>query len=120
MDVWIDELAAELGEDSLAQEEVERLLDVAREVAHRVERKITPLAAFLLGSVIGRAEASGMDRARAMGDALATLERLLPPAQASPDPTGVSPDSSGPADPEETSADEPASPPAPRTPATEA
>jgi hypothetical protein len=77
---WIDELAAELGEDRLTQDEVVRLLGVAREVAHRVERKTTPLAAFLLGTAIGRAEASGMDRARAMDGVFGTLERILPEA----------------------------------------
>ena len=80
MEGWIDELAAELGEDRLTQDDVVRLLGVARDVAHRVERKTTPLAAFLLGTAIGRAEASGMDRARAMDGVFGTLERILPEA----------------------------------------
>jgi hypothetical protein len=80
VDGWIDELAAELGEDPLTQEEVVRLLGAARDVAHRVERKTTPLAAFLLGTAIGRAEGSGMDRPRAMADVFDTLERALPDA----------------------------------------
>ena len=78
MEGWIDELAAELGEDPLTKDEVVRLLGVARDVAHRVERKTTPLAAFLLGSAFGRAEAGGMDRARAIDGVFGTLERLLP------------------------------------------
>jgi uncharacterized protein DUF6457 len=89
VDGWIDELAAELGEDPLTPEEVGRLLGVARDVAHRVERKTTPLAAFVLGSAVGRAEASGMDRERAMQDVFGTLERLLPepsPGADEPDP----------------------------------
>ena len=80
MDGWIDELAAELGEDPLTRDEVTRLLGVARDVAHRVERMTTPLAAFVLGTAIGRAEASGMDRTRAMDGVFETLERLLPEA----------------------------------------
>jgi hypothetical protein len=80
VDGWIDELAAELGEDPLTQDEVVRLLGAARDVAHRVERKTTPLAAFLLGTAIGRAEGSGMDRPRAMADVFETLERVLPDA----------------------------------------
>ena len=80
MEGWIDELAAELGEDPLTRDEVGRLLGVARDVAHRVERKTTPLAAFLLGTAIGRAEASGLDRDRAMEGVFETLERLLPGA----------------------------------------
>ena len=47
MEDWIDRLAAALGEDPLSESETTRLLGVSREVAHRVERKITPLAAFL-------------------------------------------------------------------------
>jgi hypothetical protein len=80
VDGWIDELAAELGEDPLTPEEISRLLGAARDVAHRVERKTTPLAAFVLGSAVGRAEASGMDRSRAMQDVFDALERLLPEA----------------------------------------
>ena len=48
MDAWIDRLAKALDEDPLTDAETTRLLGSARDVAHRVERKITPLAAFLL------------------------------------------------------------------------
>jgi hypothetical protein len=43
-----------------------------------VERKITPLAAFLLGSATGRSVAGGVPRADALAAALDPLERLLP------------------------------------------
>ena len=92
MDGWIDELAAELGEDPLTQDEVVRLLGAARDVAHRVERKTTPLAAFLLGTAIGRAEGSGMDRPRATADVFETLERVLPEARPdAPPPDAATP-----------------------------
>jgi len=87
MEDWIDRLAAALGEDPLSETETTRLLGVSREVAHRVERKITPLAAFLLGSATARSVAGGVSRADALAPALDTLERLLP---ASP-PEGRSP-----------------------------
>jgi Domain of unknown function (DUF6457) len=87
MEDWIDRLAAALGEEPLSESETTRLLGVSREVAHRVERKITPLAAFLLGSATGGGVAGGVSRADALATALATLERLLP---ASP-PEGGSP-----------------------------
>ena len=93
MEDWIDRLAAALGEDPLSESETTRLLGVSREVAHRVERKITPLAAFLLGSATGGSVAGGASRADALAAALATLERLLPaspPGPASP-PEGRSP-----------------------------
>jgi hypothetical protein len=56
------------------------LLDAARDVAHRVERKTTPLAAFLLGTAVGRAEGGGLDRPRAMEGVFDTLARVLPDA----------------------------------------
>jgi len=93
---WIDELAIELGEDPLTREEVVQLLGVARDVAHRVERKTTPLATFLLGTAIGRAEGGGMDRARAMEGVFETLTRILPDAPPDAIPTDL-------ATPEETS-----------------
>jgi hypothetical protein len=78
MDVWIDRLAAALGEAPLTDAETTRLLGSARDVAHRVERKITPLAAFLLGSATGRGLAGGASRDAALASALETLEGLLP------------------------------------------
>ena len=85
MDAWIDRLAAALGEEPLTDAETDRLLGAARGVAHRVERKITPLAAFLLGSATGRSMAGGASRDDALAWALETLEGLLPnePAEGS-------------------------------------
>lgn len=79
MDAWIDRLAGALGEDALTAEETDRLLRSSREVAHRVERKTTPLAAFLLGSAAGRSMAGGAARGEALSAAIETLESLLPP-----------------------------------------
>lgn len=78
MEAWIDRLATELGEDPLSESEITRLLSSARAVAHRVERKITPLATFLLGSAAGRGIAGGSSRAQALEVTLETLELLLP------------------------------------------
>jgi hypothetical protein len=75
---WIDQLAASLGEDALSKEEAGRLLGVARDVAHRVERKITPLATFLLGAAVGRAVADGAARPDAMAASLEALQAILP------------------------------------------
>ena len=80
MDVWIDRLAEALGEDPLTDAETSRLLRSSREVAHRTERKTTPLAAFLLGSAAGRGVAEGASREQALSAALQTLESLLPPS----------------------------------------
>ena len=85
MDAWIDRLAESLGEDPLTEAETTRLLGSARDVAHRVERRITPLAAFLLGSATGRGLAGGASRDAALASALEALEGLLPdePAEGS-------------------------------------
>ncbi|MGH2636235.1 MAG: DUF6457 domain-containing protein [Actinomycetota bacterium] len=82
MDDWIDQLAAALGEDPLSRGDAERLLAAARDVAHRVERRTTPLAAFLLGSSVGHATDAGQPRADALAAALETLDGLLPEAPA--------------------------------------
>ena len=58
MDAWIDRLARALGEEPLSASEVERLLGTARDVAHGVERRVTPLSAFLAGIAVGRRPAS--------------------------------------------------------------
>jgi len=82
MEAWMDQLAEALGEDTLSDVETAQLLNVARDVAHRVERKITPLASFLLGCAAGRSLAGGADRADAMGAAIDTVRALLPEAPA--------------------------------------
>lgn len=78
MDDWLEGLARALGEEALTGEEAERLLGVARDVAHRVERRVTPLAAFLVGTAVGRASAGGSARGEALSTALEALEGLLP------------------------------------------
>jgi hypothetical protein len=78
MDTLIDRLAAALGEDPLTDAETTRLLGSARDVAHRVERRITPLATFLLGTATGRRMAGGTSRDDALAAAFETLEGLLP------------------------------------------
>ena len=80
MESWIDELASALGEQPLSEQETTRLLTVARDVAHGVERKITPLAAFVAGCAVGRSMAGGASRAEATAGVLESLERLLPDA----------------------------------------
>jgi hypothetical protein len=80
MDNWIDELARSLGEQPLTPDEMTRLLDAAGDVAHRVERKMTPLSTFVVGCAVGRKLASGSDRDAALSESLRRLESLLPPS----------------------------------------
>ncbi len=78
MDAWIDQLAEALGEDTVSETETSRLLRVARDVAHNVERRITPVSTFLLGAAVGRSLAGGANRADALQAALDTVDSLLP------------------------------------------
>jgi hypothetical protein len=51
---WIEALAAELGDPPVSQQEMGLVLKLAREVAHSVERKMAPVAAYLAGVHAGR------------------------------------------------------------------
>ncbi|MGZ8606992.1 MAG: DUF6457 domain-containing protein [Actinomycetota bacterium] len=75
---WIDELATALGAEPLSDDEVERLLDVAREVAHGVERKVTPLATFLLGMNVQRRMEGGDARPASVDAAIADVLATIP------------------------------------------
>jgi len=75
---WIDELAQALDVPALSPEEQRELLAAARDVAHRTERRITPLSTFLLGCWVGGRDAP---RDRATADAIARLRAVLPAAE---------------------------------------
>ncbi len=75
---WIDRLAEGLRVEPLTAHETTRLLSTAREVAHRVERKITPLATFQLGVAVGKATEEGTGREMAFTRALEMLIHRLP------------------------------------------
>jgi hypothetical protein len=75
---WIDQLAGVLGAEPLSEDEIDRLLSVARDVAHGVERKITPLASFLLGMNVERRMGDGGSRSEAMDAAIEELRATLP------------------------------------------
>jgi hypothetical protein len=77
---WLDRLAEALGEEPLTGQEADRLLRASREVAHRVERTATPLAAFLVGAAVGRRIERGATRETAFDESLdAVLVRLPEP-----------------------------------------
>jgi hypothetical protein len=52
--MWTDDLADALGVDRLSEAEVNTLLDTARDIAHRVERKDTPVSTYLLGVAVAK------------------------------------------------------------------
>ena len=84
MSDWIDELAQGLGVEALTAAETDHILRVARDVAHRVERRDTPLASFLIGMHVARRTADGTTREIALDDAIAITDSLLPPAPERP------------------------------------
>lgn len=77
MSDWIDQAASSLGVESIDDDAQERLLGAARDVAHGVERKLTPIATFLLGAAVERRVAAGEDREAAFASAIADLERAI-------------------------------------------
>ncbi|HET7488504.1 MAG TPA: DUF6457 domain-containing protein [Acidimicrobiales bacterium] len=64
MDDWLDRFADALGVARLTAEEIDTVLDLARDVAHGTERKNAPLATYLAGRAGGAA--AGLDAARAV------------------------------------------------------
>jgi hypothetical protein len=77
---WVNGLASELQLETLSKHEADHVLSAAREVAHRVERKATPLAMYVAGLAVGRQLG---DRARddAIEDVIHTLLLRLPEAE---------------------------------------
>ena len=51
MDTWVNKLTAAL--ELPAAVDVDTMLDVARDVAHNVERKATPVTTYLMGVAVG-------------------------------------------------------------------
>ena len=82
MEEWIDRMAEALGEDPVSPAELGEVLKLAREVAHRVERKLAPVSTFLAGVHAGREAASGGSRAEALSRAAAAARALLPDTSA--------------------------------------
>ena len=81
MDDWMDEAARALGEQEMRPEEVAIVLRLARDVAHGVERKMAPIAAFLVGAAVGRADAAGSGhRLQELRAAVETIRPLIPAA----------------------------------------
>jgi hypothetical protein len=78
MSEWIDDLATVCEEEPLTEPETEGLLRIAREVAHRVERKATPLATFLLGIQVAQRMTNGTPRSTALAEGIGMIEGLLP------------------------------------------
>jgi uncharacterized protein DUF6457 len=86
----MDRLAGDLGEQSMKPKEIGQVLKLARDVAHGVERKLAPLAAFIAGVHVGRRMAEGASREEALGESLKAAAALLP-EEGSEEPGGSVP-----------------------------
>ena len=78
MEEWTQRFARALGEPPMSPREMGKVLQLAREVAHGVERKVAPLAAFLAGIHVGRRAGGGVSREEALAEALRTAGEVLP------------------------------------------
>jgi hypothetical protein len=77
---WVDGLAADLHIDALSAHENDHVLSASREVAHRVERRATPLAMYVIGLAVG-GQMAERTRDDAIEDAIHALLLRLPPAE---------------------------------------
>jgi hypothetical protein len=84
MDEWLDRVADALDEPRITQEELGTVLKLAREVAHRVERRFAPVSAFLVGVAVGKRASEGRPREETFRTAVDAVRDLLPPS----DPPG--------------------------------
>jgi hypothetical protein len=76
MSEWTDRLAAALDVTPLDAGQESSILKASREIAHRVERRDTPLSTYLLGVAVGQRAAASPDELQQVLDAALAL---LPP-----------------------------------------
>jgi hypothetical protein len=74
----LEPLAEALGVEAPTATETSAILSVARDVAHTVERRITPVSTYLLGISVERRIAAGASRADALSAALSDLRSAVP------------------------------------------
>ena len=80
MSEWTAHLAATLNVTPPTSAGEEALLHVSRDVAHRVERKDTPVSAYLMGVAAGLRIAGGADPGAALDEVVTLVTGALPPA----------------------------------------
>jgi hypothetical protein len=73
---WPERYSAAL-EVELTDEEVDAILDVARDVAHATERRFAPLSAYVTGKFVARRVAEGAAVTDAVHEAQEVVGRLL-------------------------------------------
>lgn len=76
MDDWPTRYSTALELD-LSDDEVDAILDLARDVAHATERRFAPLSAYLAGKYVTRRVADGTTAEEAVREAQEAAVRLL-------------------------------------------
>ena len=76
MDDWPERYSAAL-ELQLSDDEVETILDLARDVAHATERRFAPLSSYLAGKFVARRVSEGATAEQAVREAQEVVARLL-------------------------------------------
>jgi len=76
MDDWPERYSAALGVE-LTDEEVDAILDLARDVAHGTERRFAPLSSYLAGKYVTKRAAEGVSPQNAVHEAQEVVGRLL-------------------------------------------
>jgi hypothetical protein len=87
----MERFAGSLSEPPLSPREVGQVLKLARDVAHGVERKLAPLAAYLAGVHVGRRTGEGQQRAEVLAEAMEAAASLLPTREPDPNQSSTSP-----------------------------
>jgi hypothetical protein len=73
---WPERYSAALELD-LTAEEIDTILDLARDVAHATERRFAPLSTYLTGRYVTRRQTEGATVDEALREARATVNTLL-------------------------------------------
>ena len=81
----LERLAQALGVEPPTAAETSAILSIARDVAHTMERRITPVSTYLLGISVRDRIAAGASRHDALSAALSELRTVVP--DRSEDPT---------------------------------
>jgi hypothetical protein len=76
MDDWPERYSAAL-EVGLTEDEVNAILDLARDVAHATERRFAPLSSYLAGRYVARRVSEGATAQDAVHEAQEVVSRLL-------------------------------------------
>jgi hypothetical protein len=76
MDDWPERYSAALELD-LTDDEVDAILDLARDVAHATERRFAPLSSYLAGRYVARRVSEGATAQDAVHEAQDVVGRLL-------------------------------------------